>query len=1248
MPSMTDNLTPELAAACTLGGAMGRRFARFDWGGHPLGAPAGWPVSWRSAVAAALTSKFPIVLWLGSELVLVYNDGYVPMLGEKHPAALGERGHRVWWDIWETVGPMLAGVLATGEATWSNDLMLGLVADGRPWERYFTFSYSPILDDDGKPDGVFCAVAETTERVLGERRLRVLTESAGRLFKSRTVREAIATTVDMGDGSHPDLPFLAVYAARDDGPPTLAGAGAPMRGLLPADLGEWVSRSSLPPSIESPLVLDLSSLPPGPVAADDGAPIPERALLTRLTGPGVQRFLVLGLTPHRPLDEQYRGFCRLVTDQVAAALSSADSFELERRRADELAQLDRAKTVFLTNVSHEFRTPLTLLLGPLDDAVEAEADPGRGERLRMARRNASRLLRLVNALLEFARTEAGRAQPAPVRVDLGALTAQVASSFAGLCERAGLDLVLDCPPTAAEVDPAMWETIVLNLLSNAVKFTLAGTIAVRVSSRADAKVSVAVTDTGAGIAERDLPHLFERFYRADSSAARTAEGSGIGLSLVRSLVDLHGGDVTIDSALGQGTTVSIVLPAPSPATPAAAPPDARVLMNGNPYLDEAMDWIQAEQDPDPAVPDSAASGADGGERPLILIADDNADMRRHLQRICAEHWRVEVAADGAAALAAMRTRLPDALVTDVMMPGLDGLGLVAAIRADPQLSSVPVVMLSARAGVEAAGAGLSAGADDYLPKPFRSQDLVNRLTARLNAGARQRETYRRAQAQARQATASAEFAEALSAANSVEAVLSALLGSPSALGAEVAVLGMLDAERGTLRTTYAGDLPAAVREGRHTMPADAPLPLPHVVRSARPAVIADLAAVGADFSRVAPEIAAATRAAAIHPLHDRSGAVVGALALCWPQPRTLTAEELGIAAHGALVAGQALERIRLAEREHRIAVGFQDHHLDLDRRSHAAVLGAVYQPAAELMRVGGDWYLSAALPQPDRVAVLVGDAVGHGLPAATVMSRMRAAATTATLIDPAPPFVLDVLERYADDVPGAACATVAYAVVDSAAGTVDYACAGHPYPLVVSEDGQTRYLRAGRRPPLAIGGGASAASGRDSLPAGSLLLLYTDGLIERPGEILDAGFARLAEAAGALTGLDVDTVCARLLDTMVPPGGYRDDVALLAIRPTGTTPASFVAAHPADPAALPALRNRLRAWLLAGPVSDPARADGIADGLCAKVAEAVGSAARSDARQTVAIELFASTVALRATVGVHAPNHPNIELTFEL
>jgi PAS domain S-box-containing protein len=492
-----------------------------------------------------------------------------------------------------------------------------------------------------------------------------------------------------------------------------------------------------------------------------------RALVLPLAKAGAQElpagFLVAGISPRLVFDDEYRGFLELVAGHIATAIANARAHEAERKRIEALAELDRAKTAFFNNVSHEFRTPLTLLLGPLEDELADSANDipaQRRERLAIAHRNTLRLIKLVNSLLDFSRIEAGRLQASYEPTDLAAVTADLASVFRSAIERAGLRLRVECPPLPEPlvVDREMWEKIVLNLLSNAFKFTFEGEIAVCLRwTGAGAELSV--SDTGTGIAPEELPKLFTRFHRIRGARGRTHEGTGIGLALVQELVRLHGGTIQAHSELGRGSTFTVSLPAGSAHLPAEHLAARRALastaVDAITYVEEALRWLP---DAPPGLEAGRGLGAAGprpddgaalppGPAARVLVVDDNADMRAYLARLLGQWWTVELAENGARALALAQEHPPDLVLSDVMMPGLDGFELLRALRAGPRTRAVPVVLLSARAGEEAQVEGLEAGADDYLVKPFSAQELVARVRAHLEMARLRRELLEQSQAQ---------------------------------------------------------------------------------------------------------------------------------------------------------------------------------------------------------------------------------------------------------------------------------------------------------------------------------------------------------------------------------------------------------------------------------------------------------------------------------------------------------------------
>ncbi len=406
----------------------------------------------------------------------------------------------------------------------------------------------------------------------------------------------------------------------------------------------------------------------------------------------------------------------------------AQEREIARQR-EELAKLDVLKTQFFANISHEFRTPLTLLLGPLEDALanaHGTLPMDAAASLSTSHRNALRLLKLVNTMLDFSRIEAGRVQASYQDTDLAALTGELASNFRSLCEKAGLRLIVDCAPLntaqAVYVDRDMWEKIVLNLLSNAFKFTLEGEIEVRLAVvKSEARLTV--RDTGVGIPSEELPRMFERFHRIEHSRGRTHEGTGIGLALVQELVKLHGGTIAVASTLGEGSTFTVAIPLGKAHLDANRIDRASALestaVGHAAFVEEALLWLPGESV-------SREEPADL-EKPRVLWADDNADMRAYVSGLLSGRFDVEAVSDGEAALASAEAHPPDLVLADVMMPKLDGFGLLRALRSDAGLREIPIILVSARAGEESRIEGMEAGADDYLIKPFSARELVARV-----------------------------------------------------------------------------------------------------------------------------------------------------------------------------------------------------------------------------------------------------------------------------------------------------------------------------------------------------------------------------------------------------------------------------------------------------------------------------------------------------------------------------------------
>jgi PAS domain S-box-containing protein len=724
-----------------------------DWNATVLGTAEGWPQSLKSALSICLGSSFSIAIYWGADLALLYNDDWGPILGSKHPWALGRPAQEVWPEIWDTIGPLFESVMTTGQATRSKDQLLAMHRHGFVEECYFDYTFSPIQGEGGKVGGIFNAVVETTFRVISERRSAFLRDFGERLGSAASAEDAYAGFAEIAGRNPQDIPFALAY----------------MFDEVSGVLRQVASAGSTLDETVAPFEFDVQGHPVWPVSQLEkhreaivvegltqklAAPIlsrawPEpcdRALLLPIIGINdvLAGVLILGVSPRLALDSAYQGFMTNVTNTFATANNRARMFERERQRAEELTKLDRAKTAFFSNVSHEFRTPLTLMLGPLTDALEnPQLDLLTRERLLLAQRNALRLSKLVNSLLEFSRIEAGRTQASYKGTKLSELTADLASTFRSAIERAGLTYSVSIDPLDqfVFVDRDMWEKVVLNLLSNALKFTLQGSVTIRMIQQQD-HVALTVEDTGVGIPEHELPRVFERFHRIEETQGRTHEGSGIGLALVHELVKLHGGSVSVESVLGRGTAFTVRIPFGTSHLPQdriLKDTVARSLSPGQAdmFLQEALRWLPQENAGISVEADATMGPMVIGERyrstlgARVVIVDDNADMRDYLVSLLSPLYSVEAVCDGREALLAARRSRPALIVSDVMMPRLDGFGLLAEIRNDPQLRTVPLVLLSARAGEEARVEGLQSGADDYIVKPFTARELLARLAAMI-------------------------------------------------------------------------------------------------------------------------------------------------------------------------------------------------------------------------------------------------------------------------------------------------------------------------------------------------------------------------------------------------------------------------------------------------------------------------------------------------------------------------------------
>ncbi len=1127
-------------------GPVGRDLMKVDWAATSMGHPDTWSLSLRSAVRIMLTSKFAMWLAWGPDLTFLCNDAYRrDTLGSKYPWAMGRPAGEVWSEIWEDISPRIAEVMATGEATWDEALMLFLERSGYVEETYHTFSYSPLADDDGSVAGMLCVVAEVTEQVIAERRMRTLRDLGVGVRTARDERSAVAAACALLADNPASLPFAAVYlfesvdaeggsglaAARLAGSAGIEEGHPAFPVTIDGEAHEWGSRAARRGAVT---VFDGADQLPSDLPTGAWEQPPHQAITVPVSGPTGQEpygFLVVGINPFCPLDDAYRDFIDLVATHLSGAITDARALEDQRRRAERLAALDQAKSDFLANVSHELRTPLTLLLGPAEDALadqqSALPDPQR-RRVEMVARNGQRMLALVNALLESSRLQAGEDDALFVATDLGHYTAELVSMFESAAQRAGLTLEVRCAePVTAYVDREHWSTIVVNLVSNAMKFTFEGGVVVDISRHAG-RARLEVRDTGTGVPDGDLPLLFDRFHRVSGARSRTHEGSGIGLALVDQLAQAHGGQVSVTSAVGIGTSFVVTVPLGhqhlSPDQVGDGSDDGGGLLRrqGTRVETDVSIWDVPASAAATAVTTAATTAPDepvaaGAGSAVVLVVDDNADMRDYIADLLRQGgYDVVTAGDGLAALEVLHTEVVDLVLSDVMMPRLDGIGLVRAVRADPSLAAMPLIMLSARAGEEGLLEGLDMGADDYLAKPFSARELLARVRTHLavNRAEQVRGVLERSKELLDQAQQLAQLGSW-----EVDLVTDTMSGSDTCLE----VLGLtheqwpvLGATALMARLIHPDDL-AQVDAAHTALPRDG-----RVTYDTR--LVLD---------------SGEERLVTVHA--QRTRGQLGGWDVLRGSIQDVTDRQR---AQEQLIAAEALQEAAARERE--IADELQRSLLPpLSFDVEALEVATHYRAGAEGTQVGGDWFDVIDLGA-GRSMLVIGDVMGRGVRAAAVTGQLRAAVRALAFVDLTPAEILEQLDDLVQDLAQEQIVTCVLGVVDVGDLTFTYASAGH-LPMIVTNTAGTTMLE-GTGPPLGAGF-YGVDNVRVPIQAGDVLTLYTDGLVERRDSDLLADIDDLAVRLCEVHGRSVESQVGVVVDAAAGRGsGAEDDVAVLIAR----------------------------------------------------------------------------------------------------
>ena len=1081
---------------------MAERVATHEWSASPLGSMDHWPEPLKAAVQIIMNSRFPMFIWWGPELINIYNDAYAPMLGKKHPDALGRAASEIWREIWDVIGPQTDLVINRRQSTWNEEMLLVMDRYGYTEETYFTWAYSPIGAGEGHAAGLFCAVTEDTSKVIGRRRLKTLRELAAETADLRTASDALAAAADVIARNPLDIPFALLYELGADGKTALLAASAGVDSNRPA------TQIGLDPS-QNPWVLDLHSdqvrliahldrflpvVPQGPWPVP-----PTEALLLPFAKPGESRpagFMIAGISRYIRLDDDYRGFLSLVASHIATALANSRAYEAERDRAEALAEIDRAKTTFFSNVSHEFRTPLTLMLGPLADLSKSVGEADK-QLVDSAYRNSLRLLKLVNTLLEFSRLEAGRADAAYTKTDLAALTVEICSVFRSAIESAGLkyrvDVALDRP---VYVDRSMWEKIVLNLLSNALKFTLEGEIRVSLR-RAGNFAELRVRDSGVGIPATELPHVFERFRRVRATTSRSHEGSGIGLALVKDLVELHFGTIGVESEFRRGTTFTVRLPFGNAHLDADAVEEEPSVARSGDIAQQYLAEVDATITHSAQAPAPLGALAGTKLRRRVLLADDNADLRNYASRLLENEYDVTPVRNGVEALNAARERPFDVIISDVMMPEMDGFELLEAVRSDPALATTPFILLSARAGQEYAVEGVTSGADDYISKPFSADELLARVRANLNAAEIRQRAWELSEEQFR------VFAEAVPV-----IVWSA---TPD---------GYVDWYNKRWYEYTGQDPKEALGWGWQAVP--------HVD---------DLPKIMESWPH---SLATGTRFDMELRLRGRDGLYR------WFLTRAEAhRDEAGkiVRWYGSYVDVDAQKHA--LEGSKRIAEALQSVFLP-DRLPHASNVrfDAVYVAAEKDALIGGDWFDAVQLPNGS-ILISIGDVAGHGVGASVTAASIRQSMIAHALTGADPAEILRHANRVTRFQYPETFATAIVGSIDRDCEFLSYASAGHPAPfLAETREAPARPLEAGGIP-LGIADTLETALHRLPIPKDSVLVLYTDGLTEFARDIERAEKTMRSVMSDLVGNLSIPHPAVALQKAVLGENRPVDDIAIL-------------------------------------------------------------------------------------------------------
>jgi signal transduction histidine kinase/CheY-like chemotaxis protein len=666
---------------------MGARIRAFDWASTSLGPLGHWPETLRVSLRLCLNSRFPMNIWWGAELLNLYNDAFIPILGRRHPASLGQAARSIWQDAWSTIAPQIDAVMQRAESTWNERVHFILTRNGFPEEAWFTWSYAPIRGEGGRVLGLQGICMEETSRVLAEKAREQLADEQVRKMADVRARSILESITEAFFSLDRDWRFTYLN------PQSFVLLGRPPEELVGKNL--WDEYPGLHGSPFEPIYRGVAS-------TRKAASIVEYF-------PSHQRWYDVRAYPSE--NGALSVYFRDVSLQKQSDDEKARLLESERLARTEAERNGRLKDEFLATLSHELRTPLNAVLGWCDILNRADhASPEElADGLNTIERNARAQAQIIADILDMSSIIAGKMRMIPRPLDLASVVRDAVETARPAAQAKGIRLEEALDSSVARVigDGNRLQQVFWNLLSNAVKFTpREGTVRVTLV-RVESHIEVSVSDTGTGIRPEFLPYVFDRFRQADASITRQYGGLGLGLSIAKQLIELHGGTIAVESpgvGLGAMFVVRLPLNAVQPAEPSGV---ERPSEAGEPVAQEFP-------------PDSLAGVK-------VLIVDDEPDARGMVKRLL-EDYGAEVSAVSSAREAFDRLPIdrPTVVVSDIGMPGEDGFALMRRIRAlgPGEGGETPALALTAYARIEDRDRCILAGFQAHLAKPVEPAELI--------------------------------------------------------------------------------------------------------------------------------------------------------------------------------------------------------------------------------------------------------------------------------------------------------------------------------------------------------------------------------------------------------------------------------------------------------------------------------------------------------------------------------------------